>query len=90
MKERFFDLLVATYYNSSKIGDLSDIILNETDPYGLLICELLGVGDDEYTDMLNRALEIASSMEYEDMINTLRNVGIIQKAESVKIVKIPE
>lgn len=90
MKERFFDLLVNTYYSSSKIGDLSEIILNETDPYGLLICELLGVGEDEYVDMLNRALEIASSIKYEDMINTLRNVGIIQKAECVKIVEIPE
>ena len=90
MKDRFFDLLVNTYYNSSRIGDLSEIILNETDPYALLICDLLGIGEDEYTDMLERALEIASAMEYEEMIKVLRNVGIIQKAQTVKITEIPE
>lgn len=79
MKDRFFDLLVDTYYNSSKIGDLSEIILEETDPYALLICELLGVSEDEYTDMLNSALEIANAMEYVDMVKRLRNVGIIAK-----------
>jgi hypothetical protein len=89
MKERFFDLLVETYYSSSKIGDLSEIILNETDPYALLICDLLGIREDEYIDMLDRALEIASAMEYEDMIKVLRNVGIIQKAECVKIEENP-
>ena len=81
MKEKFFDLLVMTYYNAHRIGDLSEIILDETDPYGLLICELLGIDDEEYTDMLERALEIASDMEYRDMIKRLKNVGII-KAES--------
>lgn len=81
MKEKFFDLLVMTYYNAHLIGDLGEVILNETDPYGLLICELLGVDDEEYTDMLERALEIANELEYRDMVKKLQNVGII-KAES--------
>ena len=78
MKEKFFDLLVMTYYSAHLIGDLSEIILDETDPYGQLICELLGIDDDEYTDMLERALDIANDMEYKEMVRILKNVGIIK------------
>lgn len=78
MKERFFDLLVNTYYNAHLIGDLSEVILDETDPYALLICELLGVDDEEYTDMLERALEIAEEWACQDMIKSLKNRGYIR------------
>ena len=73
MKERFFDLLVNTYYNAHLIGDLSEVILDETDPYGELICELLGISEDEYIDMLNEALEEADRWECQDMIKSLKN-----------------
>lgn len=78
MKERFFDLLVNTYYNAHLIGDLSEVILDETDPYGEFICELLGISEDEYMDMLNEALEKAEEWESQDMIKQLKNRGYIR------------
>ena len=78
-KEKFFDLLVEMFYDAGRLGDLSEIITNATDPFSSFICELLCIEDEEYTDMLNDAIEIAMSMEHTEMLKRLQNVGIVRK-----------
>ena len=78
-KERFFDLLVDMYYDAGRLGDLSEIITNATDPFSSFICELLCIEDSEYTDMLDNAVEIAMSIENAEMLKRLQNVGIVRK-----------
>lgn len=48
-------------------------------PLGLIICKILGVGEEEYFEMLDKASEIARGLYYNDMIRQLKNIGLLEK-----------
>ena len=81
MKEKFLDALVGTYYEGHKIDEccgLDELLYDVTDPYCKIICELLGIDDEEYTKMLEEALTISYSWKYNDMMAELKRAGVIQ------------
>lgn len=81
MKEKFLDALVDTYYEGHKIDKcgLDELLYDVTDPYCKIICELLGIDDEEYTKMLDEALTISYSWKYNDMMTELKRAGVIKK-----------
>ena len=79
VKDKLFVLMVMNFYSSYNLGDLGEIILEATSPYEELLCEIIGIDEDEYDQMINEALEISRQLHYGDMLKQLKNVGILKK-----------
>ena len=84
VKEKFLDALVDTYYqghNADELYGLNELIYEVTDPYCQIICELLGIDDDEYMAMLDEALTISYSWRYNDLAEQMRGIERMLKKD---------
>lgn len=68
MKEKYFQVLVDTYFESFKVDHIGDLITEITSPYDEIICELLEINDDEYQDMIAKACDMGQHKYFKKVL----------------------
>lgn len=83
MKQKFLAALVDTYRNAHQVEccGIDELIYNVTEPYCKIICSLLEISDDDYSAMLNEALDITTEWEYKEVLEKLYQIEKARRIE---------
>ena len=83
MKTKFLAALVDTYRNAHQVEccGINELLYDVTEPYCKIICALLEISDDDYSAMLNEALDIVNEWEYKEVLEKLYRIEQIRRME---------